>query len=149
MLRSGRILLMTRIMPLVLVLLFVGAEAEAQRNCRKGIPCGNSCISASKTCRIGAPRAPAREAAEREPDVERQADAEVTSVPVVRSLLSSADAPAPALRPVRYVGSAAGNVYYPVSCAVAREIPDALRVYFQSDEAARLLKYVRANSPGC
>lgn len=27
----------------------------AQPNCRKGIPCGNSCISASKVCRIGSP----------------------------------------------------------------------------------------------
>ncbi len=34
---------------LALILSF-GAEA---RNCKKGIPCGNSCISASKTCRIG------------------------------------------------------------------------------------------------
>jgi hypothetical protein len=31
--------------------------AEAQRNCRKGIPCGNSCISASKVCRVGGPSA--------------------------------------------------------------------------------------------
>lgn len=29
-------------------------HADAKR-CRKGIPCGNSCISASKTCRIGQP----------------------------------------------------------------------------------------------
>lgn len=27
--------------------------ADAQRQCKKGIPCGNSCISASRTCRIG------------------------------------------------------------------------------------------------
>lgn len=30
-----------------------GLPAYAQKNCRKGIPCGNSCISAKKTCRIG------------------------------------------------------------------------------------------------
>lgn len=28
-------------------------DLEAQRNCRKGIPCGNSCISRDKVCRIG------------------------------------------------------------------------------------------------
>lgn len=34
------------------------AALEAQ-NCRKGIPCGNTCISASKICRVGrAPSAP-------------------------------------------------------------------------------------------
>lgn len=27
---------------------------EAQKRCTKGIPCGNSCIAANKTCRIGA-----------------------------------------------------------------------------------------------
>ncbi|WP_310569585.1 hypothetical protein [Gemmatimonas sp.] len=31
--------------------------AAAQRNCKKGIPCGNSCIAANRVCRVG-PRAP-------------------------------------------------------------------------------------------
>jgi hypothetical protein len=30
----------------------------AQPDCKKGIPCGNSCISASKVCRIGSPTTP-------------------------------------------------------------------------------------------
>lgn len=33
--------------------------AGAQRNCRTGIPCGNTCISANRTCRVGTiPSAP-------------------------------------------------------------------------------------------
>ena len=32
-----------------LSLLAVG-NAEGQKNCRKGIPCGNTCIAANKVC---------------------------------------------------------------------------------------------------
>lgn len=35
-----------------LFILFASSTANA-KNCKKGIPCGNSCISATKTCRIG------------------------------------------------------------------------------------------------
>ena len=39
---------------LTLVLgLLLAVPAEAQKNCTKGIPCGNTCISASKVCRVG------------------------------------------------------------------------------------------------
>lgn len=34
------------------MLLISNAEAK---NCRKGIPCGNTCISANKVCRVGTP----------------------------------------------------------------------------------------------
>lgn len=30
-------------------------QGQAQRNCRTGIPCGNTCISSSRTCRVGSP----------------------------------------------------------------------------------------------
>jgi hypothetical protein len=39
------------IAPVVLAALSVLAFPAHAKNCRKGIPCGNSCISASKTCR--------------------------------------------------------------------------------------------------
>jgi hypothetical protein len=39
----------------VLFLALVSTSAEAQKRCVKGIPCGNTCISANKTCRIGSP----------------------------------------------------------------------------------------------
>jgi len=43
-----------------IVLLLVAAlmplhTVEAQKSCKKGIPCGNSCIAANKVCRIGSP----------------------------------------------------------------------------------------------
>ena len=40
-----------------LSLLVVG-NAEGQKNCRKGIPCGNTCIAANKVCHVGTPATP-------------------------------------------------------------------------------------------
>lgn len=39
----------------VVLCALVGGEAHAQKRCTKGIPCGGTCISASKTCRVGSP----------------------------------------------------------------------------------------------
>jgi hypothetical protein len=39
----------------ILAACLVGSDVSAQRNCVTGIPCGNSCISRTKTCRIGTP----------------------------------------------------------------------------------------------
>jgi hypothetical protein len=42
-----------RIAVSLLALVIPAAGAEAQRNCRKGKPCGNSCIAINRACRIG------------------------------------------------------------------------------------------------
>lgn len=39
---------------LLFLLALVAGPADAQKNCTKGIPCGNTCIASNKTCRIGA-----------------------------------------------------------------------------------------------
>ena len=44
-----------RSLALALGLLLAAAPAVAQKNCTKGIPCGKTCISATKTCRVGTP----------------------------------------------------------------------------------------------
>jgi 5-methylcytosine-specific restriction endonuclease McrA len=38
---------------LLTLALGVAGPLAAQKQCHKGIPCGNSCISASKTCHVG------------------------------------------------------------------------------------------------
>jgi hypothetical protein len=38
---------------LLAMLVAAGTSADAQRVCKKGIPCGGTCISASKTCHVG------------------------------------------------------------------------------------------------
>lgn len=39
----------------VVALLLLPSIALAQKNCKKGIPCGGTCISADKVCRVGTP----------------------------------------------------------------------------------------------
>ncbi len=34
-------------------LLLTSVAADAQRVCKRGIPCGNTCIAANRTCRVG------------------------------------------------------------------------------------------------
>jgi hypothetical protein len=38
----------------LVALLIVSGSAEAQKNCTKGIPCGNTCIGTDKVCHVGA-----------------------------------------------------------------------------------------------
>jgi hypothetical protein len=44
-----------RLPAIVLSLSALSAEAGAQKRCTKGIPCGGTCISADKVCRVGSP----------------------------------------------------------------------------------------------
>ena len=44
---------MTRTFILSLLLVPIASTAGAQRHCKKGIPCGGTCISATKTCHVG------------------------------------------------------------------------------------------------
>ena len=44
-----------RLSRVVLLLVVCALNLQAQKRCVKGIPCGNSCIAANKTCRIGTP----------------------------------------------------------------------------------------------
>lgn len=46
---------MSRLLTLVFVLACLPSALAAQKNCKKGIPCGNSCIAADKVCRVGTP----------------------------------------------------------------------------------------------
>ena len=39
---------------LLLLAIALPQSLRAQRNCKKGIPCGNSCIAANRVCRVGA-----------------------------------------------------------------------------------------------
>jgi hypothetical protein len=37
--------------------LLIGVSADAQRVCKRGIPCGNTCIAVNRTCRVGPAKA--------------------------------------------------------------------------------------------
>jgi hypothetical protein len=113
------------------LLALLNTTASAQRRCVKGIPCGGTCISATKTCHVGIIPPQRTEPA---PTV-RTLHSEQAVGPVS---VDAGRAAAP------FVGSATGHTYYPVEgCDAAASIPDSLRVYFASETAARLLRYER------
>jgi len=106
---------------LFLLCLGVSPVLEAQRNCRKGIPCGNSCISASKVCRI-----------------DGGAAAAATSL---TPLAPNGEA--------KWVASSRGQKYYLSTCSAARRLSPANRIYFKTEETAREAGYTRSATRGC
>ena len=120
------------------VLLLVGlswpVSLHAQKNCKKGIPCGNTCIAANKVCRIGTTSpAPA-------PLVDAKAAplASVASVAVK-------DLNAP------WVAFKDGSIYYRnvMGCEVARVPVKAERVYFKSEDDAKHAGLTASREAGC
>lgn len=112
----------------------IPSVADAQPNCKKGIPCGNSCIAATKTCRIGTtpPASPAPQPASQ-----------------VRTLLDQAPRPFDPIGDSAWVASVDGNVYYKADCPTAMKLHPDERHYFRSEAEARLLRYVRSKAKGC
>lgn len=110
---------------LVVALLLPFVSAEAQKNCKKGIPCGNSCISATKTCRIGSPTTATRAN---------------TAQEVASADSYSSDG---------WVASTRGNTYYRAGCSGANKLSSANKVYFATEELARAAGYTRSRTKGC
>jgi hypothetical protein len=116
MLRSAAILILAALIPL--------ASADAQKNCRKGKPCGNTCIAVNKTCRIDG------SAGESAPTAE-------------------ATEPVPLVEEAAWVASSRGSVYYLSSCSAARRLVPENRIYFRTEEEAKSAGYSRSRSKGC
>jgi hypothetical protein len=110
-----------------LSLLAVG-NAAGQKNCRKGIPCGNTCIAANKVCRIGTPSAPP-----------------ATQPAPVRSD-STAVAPTSSMT---WVASSQGHTYYRRGCGIANRLSPGNVIYFRTEEEAQRAGYHRSSSRGC
>ena len=111
----------------LILLLVLASPADAQKNCKKGIPCGNSCISAKKVCRIGgggdyrpASRSPA---------------------------LGIVDASGETSEWV--ANSQNGKTYYRASCPAAYAIAADDRIYFKTEKAAKKAGYKRSKERGC
>jgi hypothetical protein len=133
--RTGKM----RLSPLIsaLAMAAITSTAEAQRQCKKGIPCGGTCISATKTCHIG---------------VQKPTESDTT--------LHRAGAPAEDQRslidrvvgrgPRTFVGSVDGDIYYLSSCVTAiQKLTEDERVYFASEEEARAKGYKRSKANSC
>lgn len=125
---------MTRLLSSVLLLFALGTSlAEAQRRrsaprCTRGVQCGNTCIAANKTCRIGtAAPAPA-------PPPARATSASATT----GSATDSA-----------WVASSRGSMYYRRGCKGAGDLAPQNLIYFRSEEAAQRAGYRRSVQKGC
>ncbi len=105
-----------------IALLGFTAAANAQKQCVKGIPCGNTCIAATKTCRVGSGSATAR--------------------PLE---LPKASAPVGA----QYVASNRGQVYYWLGCNAWQNLSTANLVYFKTAKEASEAGYRPSASSGC
>lgn len=118
---------------------------EAQKRCTKGIPCGNTCIAATKTCRVGtgtarpAPRPAAPRPTAVVPDSTPRASAD-------RATAASAE---PSVSEKPEVASSRGQVYYARGCSAANELAPANRILFKSAEEAEAAGYRRSRSRGC
>jgi hypothetical protein len=119
--------------------LFTAAPLHAQKNCRKGIPCGNSCISASKVCRIGSPAA---EPMPRYDPAPAARPAYVAPAPASRATTVAASAELN-----QWIGQSHGRVYYRATCQAAKELPEP--IFFSIAADAERLGYRRSQVPSC
>jgi hypothetical protein len=120
--------------------LFTTAPLNAQKNCHKGIPCGNSCISASKVCRIGSP------AAEPMPRYDPPSG-NTHPTYVAPTAVISATPVAASAELDQWSGQPHGRVYYRASCQAAKELPEP--IYFRTAADAERLGYRRSQVPTC
>ena len=104
--------------------LLVVSSAEGQKNCRKGIPCGNTCIAANKVCHIGS----------------------ASSVPTTSHGDSAAVAQNDSMA---WVASSRGHTYYRRGCGTANRLSPANLIYFRTEEEAQRAGYHRSTSRGC
>jgi hypothetical protein len=108
--------------------LLVASNAESQKNCRKGIPCGNTCIAANKVCHVGTPSTP---------PTASPAPARSDSTPVAPT------------NNMAWVASSRGHTYYRRGCSTANRLSPANVIYFRTEEEAQQAGYRRSGSRGC
>jgi hypothetical protein len=117
---------------LVATLLLVSfpAFAVAQKHCKKGIPCGNTCIAANKTCHVASTPQPAATAAQ-------------------SGAARKSESPAPDSASGSWVASTRGHTYYRVGCSGASKLSSANRIYFKTEADAKKAGLTRSTQKGC
>lgn len=114
----------------------------AAKNCKKGIPCGNSCIAANKVCRIGTSAvrsSPPAAASGFAPSPSRGS--------TYSAATSNANAATPTSEP--WVGSLSDGVFFRTGCSAARDLAPNNRRYFESESHAISAGFRRSGVPGC
>jgi hypothetical protein len=104
-------------------MLFTASPALAQKRCVKGIPCGNTCIAATKTCRIGTGSA-------------------TTARPTAPAAVTIPDS-------MHFVASTRGRTYYWVGCSGWKSLAPANLRFFKTAADARATGLNVSKQSGC
>lgn len=146
-----------------LLLIALASPASAQRRCKKGIPCGGSCISATKTCRVGSGSSSGSGGSVYSPYTLRSL-APPPPAPAQRRALEAAAARTRIPPNARYLGDGgfavadpqapfvawpAIGVYFAASCEPSHLVPPIDRIYFRSGIDAERAHFVRSPIAGC
>lgn len=126
---------------LTAILLFCGDVAAAP-NCKKGIPCGNSCIAANRVCHKTTDAAKAKEEAPAP-----SAASSATSQPGGGAAGTSNQAATAAGG--EWVGSASDRVFLRAGCSASHDLAPSNRVQFPTEAAAIAAGFRRSKVPGC
>jgi len=118
---------------LALFTALIGVDpAAAQKNCVKGKPCGNSCISRDKTCRIGTTTKPKE-----------------TTTPKAKTAPASRSDSDGVPSEMSYVASSRGRVYYWVGCSGWKSLSKSNLRWFKTSADAESAGYTPSTSPNC
>jgi len=108
------------------------------KNCKKGIPCGNTCIAANKVCRIGSPSSTA------DPSGRSVAPAQSAA-----QASAAGRARGQSSKSVPWVASLSDGVYFRGGCSAAIDLAPGNRRHFDTEAAAKSAGYRRSSVPGC
>lgn len=127
----------------VTLLAFASMPTAAQKHCSKGIPCGNTCISAKNVCHIGASPSAANAAT----GVVANSASTPPAAPL--PLTTGGTIPAATAGEYAWVGSFADGVYFRADCPAAQDLAPANRRYFRTIQDAEGAGFRRSRTPGC
>ncbi len=119
-------------------------------NCKKGKPCGNSCISWDKTCRIGSSYSPPP-ASSYSPPPATLYSSPSTAQPQAQQYRPSAAAPLESggTLPTEWVADPATRVYFRAGCEASGLVPQERQVRIRHEQTLIGMGYKRSNEPGC
>lgn len=110
---------------------------DAQPRCKKGCPCGNSCISCSKTCRVGVGTATGVASPEPAP-----------TPPKALMASGVADSNAKIYRG-QWFGSSVNRFYFRAGCRIVPLLAIGDQVLLPDSAAAEQVGFRRLILPGC
>ena len=111
---------------------------DAQPRCKKGCPCGNACISCSKTCRISS-----------SPEEPRAEPPRPTPAAAAAPLMAAQAKKDTAAYTGSWYGSSANRFYFRAGCPVGRLLAIGDQVVLRDSVAADSIGFRRLLMPGC